>query len=397
MQPIALTPNSSPASTVAAAGDLTALPLLHYPAQHRSPTLASDEKVEGDIALKMAEDLPTSAFADALLTVTNGLLKEAGQESRSSVVAAVVLSEKGDQKQRSTATARSEPTPDVQRMLDILLKAGQSAPLIDTLLPQTTVLKPEQIIGGSSAGARTPQLSVNKVTEGSLHLPLSLMAVSPAVAQLQAGQQEQSPTLSLQAQPLQPLSLQPPSLQALTVQPNGAQLLTETAGSSVSHTELKAELQSHDNSANLFNPSRTLKLEGGQERWLQQLQSALGERLQMQFKEQVQHATIRLDPPALGKIDISLQIENGRIQVHINASQGEVYRALNQVSNELRQSLTEQNFIQVNVQVSSQSGQQQKERQQENGDPEVILASEEITHGAQSQSLREDGSILLTV
>lgn len=354
MQPIVPTSKVSITSTGVAGGDITALPLLHYPAQHALPAEGSNENTEDDVGPKRAEALPIAEFGDALLAVANALLREAGQDSRSSVVSAVALPEKPEQDQKGTATARSEPAPGVQQMLDILLKAGQSVPLIDTVLPQAAAVNLDQMVDARGTGVRMPQ--------------------------------EQSPTLPFQSLKVQQNGTLPPLMQ-----------MTEMAGSSVSHTELKADLHSNDHRANVFNQPSSLKLEGGQERWSHQLQSALGERLQMQFKEQTQHATIRLDPPTLGKIDISLQIENGRIQVHINASQGEVYRALSQISNELRQSLTEQNFIQVNVQVSSQSGQQQREHQQETGDPEVILASEEITHGAQSKSLREDGSILLTV
>ncbi|WP_395489403.1 flagellar hook-length control protein FliK [Cedecea davisae] len=142
--------------------------------------------------------------------------------------------------------------------------------------------------------------------------------------------------------------------------------------------------------------SAPIKLDAEESRWAQQLQSALGDRLQVQVKDQIQHATIRLDPPDMGKIDISLHIENGRMQVTINASQGEVYRALQQVSNDLRQSLTEQNFMQVNVQVSSQGGQregQQRPSQHELAQDVQAAAAIEADAGAR----REDDSVLLTV
>ena len=140
----------------------------------------------------------------------------------------------------------------------------------------------------------------------------------------------------------------------------------------------------------------TLKLDPESSRWTQQLQSALGERLQVQVKDQIQHATIRLDPPEMGKIDIAVQIENGRVQVTINASQGEVYRALQQVSNDLRQSLTEQNFVQVNVQVSSQNGQRDGQQQSApQKQPEDVMAAVSIETDASVR--REDASVLLTV
>ncbi|WP_445611405.1 flagellar hook-length control protein FliK [Hafnia alvei] len=143
-----------------------------------------------------------------------------------------------------------------------------------------------------------------------------------------------------------------------------------------------------------------LKLESSEERWPQQLQNSLGERLQVQVKNQVQHATIRLDPPDMGKIDISIQFESGRLQVHINASQGEVYRALQQVSNELRQSLTDQNFVQVNVQVSSQNSQQQSGHgHQGEAQQPFILSGTPLDSEAteSSKKTREDESVLMTI
>ena len=140
----------------------------------------------------------------------------------------------------------------------------------------------------------------------------------------------------------------------------------------------------------------TVKLDPEPSRWTQQLQSALGERLQVQVKNQIQHATIRLDPPEMGKIEIAVHIENGRMQVTINASQGEIYRALQQVSNDLRQSLTEQSFVQVDVQVSSQGGhrdgQQQPAQQEQSQD---VMAAANIETDARAR--REDASVLLTV
>ncbi|MDX6020070.1 flagellar hook-length control protein FliK [Scandinavium sp. V105_16] len=139
-----------------------------------------------------------------------------------------------------------------------------------------------------------------------------------------------------------------------------------------------------------------IKLDADEVKWSQQLHSALNDRLQLQVRNQVQHATIRLDPPEMGKMDISLHIENGRMQVHISASNGETYRALQQISNELRQSLTEQNVMQVNVQVSSQSGQQQGHRQPmpaSDENPEAaVLHAEDISFTAD-----KDDSVLLTV
>jgi Flagellar hook-length control protein len=155
--------------------------------------------------------------------------------------------------------------------------------------------------------------------------------------------------------------------------------------------------------ANVNSAVRTslpeIKLSDEHSRWSEQLQSSLGDRLQVQLKDKIQHATIRLDPPNMGKIDISMQIDNGRLQLHINANHGDVYRALQQVSHDLRQSLTEQNFVQVNVQVSSQHpGQQQGNRQgAQSYQNEAVMANVEMTEDENYSSHQDDESVLLMV
>lgn len=129
-----------------------------------------------------------------------------------------------------------------------------------------------------------------------------------------------------------------------------------------------------------------------------QLQHALGERLNLQINNQIQHATIRLDPPDMGRIEIVVQIEAGKIQVQINAGQSDVYRALQQVSNELRLALTEQHFVDVDVRLSNHNQQQNPGQRQHHAsrENERILANEQPETAHETRS-RDDKSILMTV
>ncbi|ELY9129435.1 flagellar hook-length control protein FliK [Escherichia coli] len=99
----------------------------------------------------------------------------------------------------------------------------------------------------------------------------------------------------------------------------------------------------------------------------EKLTTLLKDQIHFQLNKQQQISTIRLDPPSLGKLEIAVQLDNGKLMVHIGANQSEVCRALQQFSDDLRQHLTAQNFMEVNVQVSSegQSQQQQSGHQQE--------------------------------
>ncbi|STK08205.1 lateral flagellar hook length control protein (FliK-like) [Escherichia coli] len=79
------------------------------------------------------------------------------------------------------------------------------------------------------------------------------------------------------------------------------------------------------------------------------LTTLLKDQIHFQLNKQQQISTIRLDPPSLGKLEIAVQLDNGKLMVHIGANQSEVCRALQQFSDDLRQHLTAQNFMEVNV------------------------------------------------
>lgn len=99
----------------------------------------------------------------------------------------------------------------------------------------------------------------------------------------------------------------------------------------------------------------------------EKLTALLKDRIQFQLGQQQQISTIRLDPPSLGKLEIAVQLDAGKLMVHIGATQSDVCRSLQQFSENLRQHLTAQNFMEVNVQVSSEGQSQQQQKQQQSG------------------------------
>lgn len=86
--------------------------------------------------------------------------------------------------------------------------------------------------------------------------------------------------------------------------------------------------------------------------WRQSLQEALGERLQLQVGKHAEQAVIRLEPPMLGRIDISIRHAAGSLEVNISATHGEVLRQLNAVSDNLRNDLAQRQSGEVSVNVS---------------------------------------------
>ena len=318
----------------------------------------------------------TTGFSDALLNVIDSLMVGQGlKPTRDISVSAKPLSLDDDTED------------DEQPAADSLFKVNAQQQLLETLLLTSQMPVPAAHYFGTGAPVddalmanAQPAMASQALSIGfapSLQQHLTTQVTTPATpivesaASILPGSQPIAPALMTAMTPVAPLPTQ----------------ALDTGNSSTSVTTPSSV------------PVTTLKMDPEPSRWSEQLHSALGDRLQVQVKQQIQHATIRLDPPDMGKIDISMQVDNGRVQVQINASHAEVYRALQQTSNDLRQSLTEQNFIQVNVQVSSQSGGQQQGKEQHLTEQHAaIQAGTEIEANASaSHARREDDSVLMTV
>ena len=326
------------------------------------------EPIAGQVGENAVAQTPT-AFSDALLNVIDSMV--AGQTLPSDLAVSA----------KPVSVDDDEDDGDTQQLSGALLKDDSQQQLLETLL-MTSQMPTQTVSYVNEAPPVDTMLMANAqplmATQAlSMNLAPSLQqqtVVMPSVATAETTVSPQpiAPTLTAALAPVTPVAIQ-----------------TQDSSHSVSSTVTSTAAP----------VTTTLKLDPEPSRWSEQLQSALGDRLQVQVKQQIQHATIRLDPPDMGKIDISMQVDNGRVQVQINASNAEVYRTLQQTSNDLRQSLTEQNFVQVNVQVSSQSGGQQQGRGQPFAEQHnAIQAGEELAADTSAtQYSRRDNSVLLTV
>lgn len=148
----------------------------------------------------------------------------------------------------------------------------------------------------------------------------------------------------------------------------------------------------------LHSADRTLKLQAPEAKWGEQMLHALRENVDLQIQQKLQNATIRLDPPELGSMEILLSHESGRLNVHLSAANADVARLLQQTSDRLRQELVGQHFVQVNVQVGADGGGQQGQPRQR-----PLLAGDEAPLAARPQEQepeRESGrarDVLVTV
>lgn len=148
-------------------------------------------------------------------------------------------------------------------------------------------------------------------------------------------------------------------------------------------------------------PSATLQLQAPEAKWGEQMLQALRNHVQLQLQQQSQHATIRLDPPELGSLDLLLSHESGRLSVQITAVNADVARLLQQTSERLRQELVGQNFLQVDVQVFSdgQQGQHEQARQHQPRFTDELPAVAAAVAGAatERQTAERDSDLLVTV
>ncbi|MBB3120826.1 flagellar hook-length control protein FliK [Pseudoduganella violacea] len=101
----------------------------------------------------------------------------------------------------------------------------------------------------------------------------------------------------------------------------------------------------------------SVKLAGAPDQWQQPLRAALGDRLQLQLQRNNDHAVIRLDPPNLGSVEISIRHTAGALQVNLSASNGEVLRQLSTIGDTMRQDLSQRQYGEVAVTVSASRGQ----------------------------------------
>lgn len=118
---------------------------------------------------------------------------------------------------------------------------------------------------------------------------------------------------------------------------------------------------------------RLLRLEGNDAQRGEQMLQALRNNVQLQLQNNQQIATIRLDPPELGSLEIQVNQDAGRISIQISAAQADTLRLLQLTSDRLRHELLAQQFVQVNVQVGGEgrSGQQSRQNPGGSGDARV--------------------------
>ncbi|PNH94247.1 flagellar hook-length control protein FliK [Vibrio diazotrophicus] len=102
----------------------------------------------------------------------------------------------------------------------------------------------------------------------------------------------------------------------------------------------------------------------------ERLSATIADKVSVQINAKTPTATIRLDPPDLGKIELVVKLDNDKLHIQINASSNTTRESIQMTSDRLRAELVEQNFLNVDVSVSGD--------QQQNAEQDYFVSSDEF-------------------
>ncbi|MCG6229084.1 flagellar hook-length control protein FliK [Vibrio furnissii] len=242
------------------------------------------------------------------------------------------------------------------------------------------------------------------------------------------------------ASPTMPDSVRQDSVQNLalstTVQPSSAQSTSEALGpesirvlspletqaASVSHTRASAmpmvmvagaEVRAAESSAPMVEMSTLLQtaapteIKDAARGWVfkaavdkhltaeqmgQKLSALVADKVAVQYNAKASAATIRLDPPDLGKIDLLVRVDGGKVQIQVQASSHMTRESLQLTSDRLRDELLNQNFIDVDVQIFDEHTQHDPHHELNYNNDLIVasnLVSEEQEKADVTQTLSE--------
>ncbi len=98
-----------------------------------------------------------------------------------------------------------------------------------------------------------------------------------------------------------------------------------------------------------------VKLDSQQQSWSRQLCNVLQDRIEMQVNQHIKQAKIRLDPPDLGRLDLTVRFDGDRLSVVVQSGNASVREALQDSLADLRGGLADQFGAGVDVNVGGDS------------------------------------------
>jgi flagellar hook-length control protein FliK len=269
----------------------------------------------------------------------------------------------------------------------------------------------------SSAGAASGQSLLPAA--GLLQPQQSSAVVAPLIAPATLPQQFASDATAVQVALPQALAESEELWSALKPLQQNSQNAAASAGlfhlsqNSLLHTNLTkiAALQQTAGIADMSVPTSTVASAAGatastlpvwqadplpaqSQHWGQRLVQMLSDKIDLQLGLNVNKAMIRLDPPSLGSIELSVQLDGDRLTVQMHSSNAQLRDAMGQGLEQLRASLQQKLGADVQIELrmgsdTSSQQQQQKASQQLAQQLEANFHSEaEMTATESSQSDR---------
>lgn len=231
------------------------------------------------------------------------------------------------------------------------LLAAMSMPLMSSMLAQPAALPAAMRL--MSGAPERQQRSLDAAlapagAEGAVELPLAAApAATPLPAQALDAATAQAARAGAAPQPAQPAQ---PATAAPASDAAGADSQAASGNNAAGSTGFGVAAPSAP--ATGARDGGTLTLSGPPAAWRQSLHEALGDRLNLQLGKNAEQAVIRLEPPMLGRVEISIRHAAGSLEVNITATHSEVLRQLNTVSDNLRNDLAGRQYVDVSVNVS---------------------------------------------
>ena len=205
--------------------------------------------------------------------------------------------------------------------------------------------------------AKTPQTLYSQALLNRLN--------QPSVMSNTYGQAQSSSLTSEQISTQPSIGLSKLELAALSQNPQSKIFNAESREGSSQKSALVSAFSSAATAPETFE-SQKEKLKEAPSEWGQRLLHVLGDKVKLQIGQQLQRAQIRLDPPNLGSIEISINIEGDKTSVSLITSNTQVRDAIAQTLEQLRQSLSQNSNTTVDVNLSDK--QQQSHHQNDNDD-----------------------------
>ena len=101
-----------------------------------------------------------------------------------------------------------------------------------------------------------------------------------------------------------------------------------------------------------------VKVDENKQQWGQQMVSVLKDRVQMHMSQDITHARIRLDPPHLGALELSVKVDGSKVHIQVLANDPALREAVQQSADRLRAELESKELLgsQVSVDVGEHDG-----------------------------------------